>query len=129
MKVYKIIALLVVCFVFLNVASATIPDRTIRITVQVEQTKANGRKWDGWGGAPDIQVKISSDELGTMSSSEASNTYNSTVTFDIGECRGELKIEIWDIDINTHDLIGKGRIKTNVSKSYQIGQAKVKVKI
>ena len=74
------------------------------INVDVSPKKELGMDWDIMGGSPDIKVIIDKHQLSIPRSCR--DTYRCTMTFSSKE--DEWYIEIYDQDIDSDDLIGKG---------------------
>ena len=74
------------------------------INVDVASKKANGKAWDMMGGSPDIKVLIDKHPLHLSSSCR--DTYRCSLNFT--SKKDNWYIEIYDMDIDSDDLIGKG---------------------
>ena len=74
------------------------------IEIDVSPTKANGDEWDLMGGSPDIKVLVDKHSLGLSPSCR--DTYRCSYNFT--SKKDEWYIEIYDNDIDSDDLIGKG---------------------
>jgi len=74
------------------------------IKIDVAPKKANGKEWDLMGGSPDIKVLVNKQPLGLSRSCR--DTYRCSYSFT--SKRDEWYIEVYDSDIDSDDLIGKG---------------------
>jgi hypothetical protein len=75
-----------------------------KITIDVAPNKSNGKEWDLMGGSPDIKVLVDKQPLGVSQS--CMDTYRCSYTF--SSTNDEWYIEVYDNDIDSDDLIGKG---------------------
>jgi len=72
--------------------------------IDVASKKENGKEWDLMGGSPDIKVLVDKHSLGLPKSCR--DTYRCNLNFTSE--KNEWYIEVYDIDIDSDDLIGKG---------------------
>jgi hypothetical protein len=84
------------------------------VSLEVEETKANGSAWDPAGGKPDLRVIISNERSGkTFISEVAKDTYSVNFNLkapilDVAE--GDiLEILVYDEDLVDHDIVGLSR--------------------
>lgn len=77
---FSILSFLTISYLLIF-SSATIDSEKITITVEVKQTKPNGKAWDPMGGLPDIQIKIYNSQIGTLVSPRVENTFKTSYTF------------------------------------------------
>lgn len=112
----KIILILLVFFGFSNAKEYTV--NTYTVVIDVNSTKVNGLSWDFVGGSPDIFIKVDNREV--KFNSKCKNQYRCSITF-ISEEKSYWYFEVYDKDVNSDDLIGKGECLIN--KECQLGQA------
>lgn len=74
------------------------------INIDVASNKSNGTEWDMMGGSPDIKVLIDKHPLHI--SSTCRDTYRCSLNFT--SQKDNWYIEVYDMDIDSDDLIGKG---------------------
>ena len=77
------------------------------ITIDVEAKKANGKSWDVFGGSPDIKVVIDGETF--YSPTKCKDRYRCTMEFT--SVKDKWYIEVYDKDLQSDDLIGKGDCK------------------
>ena len=97
----KIIPLVI--FTILLVGCSSKPD-LYSINIDVASQKVNGNSWDIMGGSPDIKVLIDKHPLPFLSTCR--DTYRCSLNFT--SLRDKWYIEVYDMDIESDDLIGKG---------------------
>lgn len=93
------------------------------ITINVEAKKANGKSWDIFGGASDIKVVI--DRRPYFSRVDCQDTYRCTIEF--ASLKDKWYIEVYDRDMQSDDLIGKGKGECEAGESCTLGLAKVEI--
>lgn len=127
MKKLSTFILILSAFIFLF--SNVYAEDPVKIKVKVMQTKANGKPWDLFGNPPDIMIKISHEKIDELSSRIFKNTYTAQAVFYLDELSEdeEFTIEVWDIDIRNHDLIGEGSISKK-TKKMRIGRCTITLK-
>jgi len=74
------------------------------INIDVASKKENGKEWDIMGGSPDIKVLIDKHPLYFLPSCR--DTYRCSLNFT--SLKDNWYIEIYDMDIDSDDLIAKG---------------------
>ena len=74
------------------------------INIDVASKKTNGNDWDIMGGSPDIKVMIDKHPLPFLPSCR--DTYRCSLNFT--SLKEKWYIEVYDMDIDSDDLIGKG---------------------
>lgn len=94
------------------------------VDIQVSSTKVSGKSWDMAGGAPDIGFVI--DGKRVHMKQRCSDTYRCTHTVSLALDKEKFYIEVYDLDINADDLIGKGECR--IGKVCQIGRVTVTLK-
>ncbi len=77
---------------------------SITLTCEVFPTKPDGRCWDGFGGAPDIQFVAYFRDQGTIVSPVVYDVLKTSFTLHL-QSREIVRVEIWDRDLFRHDLI------------------------
>ncbi len=75
-----------------------------RIKIDVASKQSDGKEWDLMGGSPDIKVLVDKQSLGLSPSCR--DTYR--CSYDFSSKNDKWYIEIYDSDIDSDDLIGKG---------------------
>ena len=91
------------------------------IKIDVAPKKANGKEWDLMGGSPDIKVLVDKQPLGLSKSCR--DTYRCSYNFTSKQ--DKWYIEIYDSDIDSDDLIGKGDCEEG--EECELGMATVSV--
>ena len=89
--------------------------------IDVAPKKENGKNWDLMGGSPDIKVLVDKQPLGLSQSCQ--NTYRCNYNFT--SKNDKWYIEIYDSDIDSDDLIGKGDCEEG--EECLLGLAKVEI--
>ncbi|TSA26328.1 MAG: hypothetical protein D4R68_07585, partial [Ignavibacteriales bacterium] len=121
---HLLFSLLIVCF-FVSSTSVE-AGRKVTITVDVKQKKPDGRSWDPFGGAPDIQIKLFNNQIGNLVSPRLEDTYKTSYTFEIPDNVSEkINLEIWDMDIIENDLIGSCSFQNGRNQSFECGSSSV----
>jgi len=119
-KMKKVILLLMV---LLNLSQAK--ERIINtytLSIEVEATKVNGKAWDVAGGAPDLLIKLNGTFLNF--NKKCKNSYGCKLEFTfVNETLWYF--EIYDKDLVSNDLIGKGNC--SVGKVCILGGATIKI--
>lgn len=94
------------------------------VEVSVETTKADGKAWDAGGGAPDVMLVV--DQSQRLQSGSCRDTYRCTTLVDLPIGKDRVYLEIYDRDLASHDLIGKGSclLKTKCA----LGRATVEIR-
>ena len=96
--------ILLLCAVTILTVGCSSKAKLYNIKIDVDSSKINGKEWDLMGGSPDIKVLLDKEPL-TLSQS-CIDTYRCSYNFTSKE--DEWYIEIYDSDIDSDDLIGKG---------------------
>ncbi len=91
------------------------------IEIDVKSTKANGKSWDISGGSPDIAISIDGHRLQFLE--KCRDKYRCSIRF--FSKSDEWYFEIYDKDIMSDDLIGKGSCAEG--DSCTLGLAKIKI--
>ena len=91
------------------------------IEINVKSTKANGKPWDISGGSPDIIINIDGNQLKFRE--KCRDRYRCSIKF--FSTSDEWYFEIYDKDIISNDLIGKGNCSAD--DSCTLGLAKIKI--
>ncbi|MGD2093242.1 MAG: hypothetical protein PVH61_44185 [Candidatus Aminicenantes bacterium] len=123
-----LIITLTALMIILSFPASTLAGNKITISVKVKPTKSDGKAWDFGGGAPDIKIKLYHPDLGKKSSPTAKDTYETSYTFDIGDAKGKLDVELWDMDLAAHDYIGGCQIHYATTGEYNCGRATIYVR-
>ncbi len=90
--------------------------------VNIKSTKANGKPWDVAGGSPDLKVSVDGEFLAI--NNNCRNKYRCTVSFISSKV--SWYFEIYDRDIASDDLIGKG--SCGVNRQCRLGSSDVMIK-
>lgn len=115
---------------FPNIAKAELTT----ITVKIEPTKANEKKWDVLKGAPDLALCLThpltgmlclpnGDSIETILKPECPNSYQCRFSVEIPD--QTFKIAVVDVDVAFNDVIGIGHCQQG--KTCELGQATVVV--
>lgn len=91
------------------------------INIDVAPKKANGTEWDIMGGSPDIKVLVDKHPL--YISPSCRDTYRCSLNFTSKQ--DKWYIEVYDMDIDSDDLIGKGDCEEG--EDCDFGLAKVRI--
>ena len=91
------------------------------LEINVKSTKANGKPWDISGGSPDITITIDGERLKFRE--KCRDKYRCSINF--FSTSDEWYFEIYDKDIMSNDLIGKG--DCSADSSCILGLAKIKI--
>lgn len=89
---------------------------TMRVSVHVKQTKANGKKWDIGGGAPDPFVELRVFSSGRkLKSKIKKDTYNAGYVFHnvTLQPNDKISVKLTDADTSSHDPIGSWKLPYN----------------
>jgi len=95
--------------------------RVYTITTNVEAKKANGKSWDIFGGSPDIKIVVEGKPYYSLV--KCKDTYRCTIEF--VSTTDKWYIEVYDKDLQSDDLIGKGECEAG--ESCTLGLAKVEI--
>ena len=95
--------------------------RAYTIEIDVKNSKSNGKPWDISGGSPDITITINGERLKFRE--KCRDKYRCSINF--FSTSDEWYFEIYDKDIMSNDLIGKG--DCSADSSCTLGLAKVKI--
>jgi hypothetical protein len=93
--------------------------------IEVSPTKPNGKSWDIFGGAPDIQLRIDRTLISFQSKCQDIYRCEIKLPYPI-ETGSKHYIEIYDKDIEASDLIGKKELEIIKDKTIQIGNATIR---
>ncbi len=92
------------------------------IIVNTNDIKSNGKSWDILGGAPDIKITIDGKALQFLP--KCKNRYRCNINFQ--STYNKWYFEIYDKDIVTDDIIGKG--DCGVGQVCKLGLAKIEIR-
>ena len=92
----------------------------VEADIDVASYKPNGMSWDIAGGAPDILLYVDGKKVGEV----CRNQYRCEILFKTD--KQKIYIEVYDKDLQAHDLIGKGECR--VGSVCELTNAKVKLK-
>jgi len=93
-----------------------------KVSIDVKPTKANGKSWDISGGAPDIYVRVDGKKMALKK--ECRDSYRcENITFVSN--KEKFYIEVYDKDIASDDLVGKGECRAG--STCTLGSATVHV--
>jgi len=96
-------SLLMIAFTILMLGCSS-KAKLYTMKIDVAPKKENGKDWDLMGGSPDIKVVVDKHSLGLPKSCK--DTYRCSLNFT--SLKDEWYIEVYDMDIDSDDLIGKG---------------------
>lgn len=91
------------------------------VEIDVKNSKADGKPWDVSGGSPDITITIDGEELKFRE--KCRDKYRCSMRF--FSTSDKWYFEIYDKDIMSSDLIGKG--DCSADSSCTLGLAKIKI--
>ncbi len=122
-----------VSLAILFAAQAIEQEGTISVTVQ--KTKANGKAWDAFGGAPDLSICVKTGHgikcypdgdspMGIIKPACRDSFKCSFSNVYLG--RGVVEITVVDVDIAANDTVGKGQCQRG--KTCTIGLATVRIR-
>ena len=90
-------------------------------TIEVSPVKPDGKSWDTGGGAPDIRLQLADTDYTTA---DCRDRYRCEVRF-VSRV-SEWYLEVYDQDLSTDDLIGKGRCR--LGDTCELDQAMVVIR-
>lgn len=134
------VMLVVAMFVCGESASAQVRSRNVVLNLTVDPHKPSGSAWDAFGGAPDIAICTNS-AFGQECFASGTGVYASPSQFARSRCpdnfactftvtvpaTGPFNLSIYDVDIDSHDLIGSCMV-TGVGPG-SCGSARLNVRV
>jgi hypothetical protein len=112
-----------IIFAIFSIFSLQAGDKAKAYTIEIDvnTVKANGKSWDVSGGSPDITISIDGQRLQFLE--KCRDKYRCSLKF--FSISDEWYFEIYDKDIMSDDLIGKG--DCSEGDSCTLGLAKIKI--